>query len=97
MLPDTAKDRIKAVHNSNYSSCPGVVKDLAIPLYFTVYGEVHEKNEEETAVKDAKCQIRNNGENPGHFSGTDDNGFFSVDVPINEPKEIKSSMNEFVI
>ena len=87
-LPPTALE----CHSYNFTNHKeDQVKELLIPLYMKVTGQVRVRNDEETPVTDAVCSITCGDEETGSFEGTED-GSFSVYVPVMKPEEVLQSI-----
>lgn len=67
---------------------------LLIPLYMRISGEVRSKKEGEPPVTDAECNISKDSEKVGFIKGTDENGKFSVYVPVIEAKTTLEGISE---
>lgn len=87
-LPPTALE----CHSYNFTNHKeDQAKELLIPLYMKVTGQVRERNAEETPVTDAICSITCGDEETGSFEGTED-GSFSVYVPVMKAEEVLESI-----
>lgn len=82
-LPPRAQD---CIEDNFLNHTEDKIRELLIPLYMKVSGEVREKSEGEPPVVDAVCEIKIGGDQAGRFEGKGD-GTFSVYVPVMKPEE----------
>ena len=84
LLPGNLSERFAPLS----SGAPYDLVDLAKKMYYTVYGEVREKDTEKP-VKDARCEITANEKDMGWFEETPE-GKYEVNIPVYEPEGILS-------
>ena len=89
LLPVTAKKRAESARQSDTSR---LITDVVTPLYYYVYGEVKNREQNSSPVTDAACNILSGNEKCGDFlCGVD--GKFKVCVPVMKPNEILKDLS----